>query len=186
MQTEYDLTTEPEFNQDLLDQTNNVAAIRINPKAVQVADVHDFLKDEEERQQHRKRHIEAIKQDSIDREEKHQESMKELTDLHQHALANNAELLKQLGHVEPPSWVGNPEPFGGYTFVMPVPQPIPAPKRRGRPAGVKNAAKSATPVETAAPAKRTMSQETKDKMAAARAKYWTAKKKAAKKAAKAK
>lgn len=184
MQTEYDLTTEPEFNQDLLDQTDNVAAIRINPKAVQVADVHDFLKDEEERQQHRKRHIEAIKQDSIDREEKHQASMKELTDLHQHALANNAELLKQLGHVEPPSWV-NPKASIFSAIVAPASDVAPI-KRRGRPAGVKNAAKSATPVETAAPAKRTMSQETKDKMAAARAKYWTAKKKAAKKAAKAK
>jgi hypothetical protein len=153
---EYEREIDPDFDQSIQQAeaplANNLE-FAVNTKT---ADVHDFLKDEEERQRDRKRHIEAIKQDSIDREEKHQASIKELTDLHQHALAENAELLKKLGHVEPPSWV-NPKASIFPAIVAPITDVAP-PKRRGRPAGAKNAAKSATPVEPTKP-KRTYTRK---------------------------
>lgn len=55
-------------------------------------------------------------------------------------------------------------------------------KRRGRPKGTKNAAKTAAVKTVPARAKRTMTEEGKAKIAAAQKKRWAAQKSAAKKA----
>lgn len=164
------------------------------------ADISDFLKGEQERENQRNRWINFLMQQKTQNQVQHEKALAEQEELHKHAQSKIDEQLTALGYKPVPVALGlKPLPvisdsaIAGQQglLIRPVPQNTPA--RRGRPpgSGKKLASAAPTPAPATAPAgkaKRTMSQATKNKMRLAREEYWRnrrAEAKAAKKAKKA-
>jgi hypothetical protein len=164
MNQEYDYSQEAIAEPQADSLTNAEIAVDATSQSI-----NDFLEDEQRRANDRKRYINLLVQKMAQNETAHQRAIAEQNELHAHSQAKLAEQLKMLGYHEP-------------TLVAP---PAAAPVDRMAKARAARKAKAviAAPAPAGAPAKgkRVMSAETRAKMSAARAAFWSKKQKAAKK-----